>query len=387
MQKLLKRAAVLLVLLAFVGMLLPAGGAAEADPEEVDEITIALVAPFTGLGSILGEYIQRGANLAVREINEAGGVMGAELVLRVYDTAADASTAGTVIRRAILEDGAVAVFGPNMSSAVLGVHDLAEQNQVPMLVGATSPSLRYTEHGNPYLFRLRSDDQVKVEILVEYAIEELGIENPGIIYGSTDFTIQGYRVARETYEAMGYEVAGSEQMREGDTDATGQLLSLEAAGMDGLIGLTHEPEGAVVVSQMRELEIDVPIIGFSAWGVPAFSDLAGRAAHGVYSVQSFNPNDPSEAVQSFVEAHVAQFGQRPSDPGPCYYDGVKLLAAAIEQAQSLDGEVLAQALREIEFEGVQGPMKADEHHNFTDLSYIAQYNYDEDDWEVIDIIR
>ena len=163
MKRLIKKGVVFLVLVAVIAMALPAAGGRQSEAAEMpDTIRIALQSPFTGLGSILGEYIQRDAWMAVQEINAAGGIEGRELDLRIYDTQADASVAATVLRRAINEDRVAAVFGPNMSSAVLGVHRIAEQTKTPMLVGATSPSFRYTEVGNPYLFRLRADDGIKV---------------------------------------------------------------------------------------------------------------------------------------------------------------------------------------------------------------------------------
>ncbi len=350
-----------------------------------EDIKIALVSPFTGLGSILGEYIKEGALLAVDEINDAGGVNGEKINMIVYDTQADPSIAANVIRRAIFDDKVIAIFGPNMSSAVLGVHTLAQQSKVPMLVGATSPSFRYTNVGNDYLFRLRADDRVKVTQQVKYAIETLGIEKPGIIYGSTDYCTAALEVAEEEFDRYGVEIVAAEQMREGDKDASGQILRLKDSGFDGLFGLTHEPEAAVVVKLMRQLEIDVPIIGFSAWGVPAFTELAGEAAIGVYSVQGFNPTDPDATVEKFVNAYKEKWDREPSDPSQCYYDGVYLLAEAIKLAESTDGEKLAEALTQVEYTGVQGPMKCDEHHNFTDVCYISQF--DGEKWEIIDILR
>jgi len=346
-------------------------------------IKIALCAPFTGLGSILGDYIKKATQLAVEEINSTGGVLGQKLELIVYDTEANPSTAMNVIRRALFSDKVVAVFGPNMSSAVLGVHQLARQAKTPMLVGATSPSFRFTRVGNPYLFRLRADDDVKVSQLVRYAVENLGIKKPGIIYGSTDYCIAALDVAKREFSKRGIKIVAAEQIKEGDKDATGQLLKLKSAGFDGLIGLTHEPEAAVVVKQLRQLQIDVPIIGFSAWGVPAFTDLAGDAAIGVYSVQGFNPYDTEPVVRSFVARYKARWGEEPSDPAQAYYDGVYLLVKAIEIAGTTDGEKLAEVLaNKVEMYGVQGFLKCDEHHNFTNICYIAQF--DGKVWKIIE---
>lgn len=378
----MKKIGVLIMVLLFcVAMLGFAGGGVEKKAEQPKIIKIALSAPFTGLGSILGEYIKEGALLAVDEINAAGGVNGAKFDLVVYDDQANASTAATVVRRALYDDNAVAIFGPNMSSAVIGVHPLAQQAMKPMLVGATSPSFRYDKVKNDYLFRLRADDGVKVAQQVKYIVENLKAKKPGVIYGSTDYCTSALAVAKESFTKYGIQIVAMEQMKEGDKDATGQILKLKNAGIDVLVGLTHEPEGAVAVKQARQLKLDVPIVGFSAWGVPAFTDLAGEAAVGVVSVQGFNPADTSPVVKKFVDAYKAKWGKEPSDPAQCYYDGVYVLKKAIEAAGSTDSAKIAEALKKIEYNGVQGRMKLDALHNFTDVCYISEF--DGKTWRII----
>ena len=87
----------------------------------------------------------------------------------------------------------------------------------------------------------------------------------------------------------------------------------------------------------------------------------------------------------FVSKYNAKWGEDPSDPAQCYYDGIYVLKEAIEMAGSVDGELIAKALSEIQYDGVQGIMKSDEHHNFTKLSYIAQF--DGNDWIIIDKLQ
>jgi branched-chain amino acid transport system substrate-binding protein len=372
---------IVLVLLVCGAGLVFSGGAAEKKAEAPKVLKIALSAPFTGLGSILGEYIKEGALLAVDEINAAGGVNGAKFDLVVYDDQANASTAATVVRRALFDDNAVAIFGPNMSSAVIGVHPLAQQAKKAMLVGATSPSFRYDKVKNDYLFRLRADDGVKVAQQVKYIVETLKAKKPGAIYGSTDFCTAALAVAKESFAKYGIQLVAMEQMKEGDKDATGQMLKLKNAGIDVLVGLTHESEGAVAVKQAKQLQLNVPMVGFSAWGVPSFTDLAGDAAIGVVSVQGFNPADTTPAVKKFVDAYKAKWGKEPSDPAQCYYDGIYVLKRAIEIAGSTDSAKVAEALKKVEYNGVQGPMKLDALHNYTDVCYISQF--DGKNWKII----
>lgn len=366
--------AILLVLVFVLAVTVTFGGT----------IKVALVAPFTGLGSILGDYIKKGAELAIDEINSVGGINGDTIELKIYDDAANPSTAANVIRRALFQDKVVALFGPNMSSSVIGVHQLAQQAKIPMMVGATSPSFRYTKIPNDYLFRLRADDGVKVTNLVKYAVEVLGMKKPGIIYGSTDYAMAALEVAKTSFEEMGVEIAAMAQIKEGEKDATGQLIKLKNADFDGLIGLTHEPEAAVAVRQLKQLQLDVPIIGFSAWGVPAFTDLAGEAAVGVYSVQGFNPIDPDVPVIKFVSSYNKMWGEDPSDPAQAYYDGMYILADAIRNVGT-NGTKLAEYFAEnTSIYGVQGKLECDEHHNFTSVSLISQF--DGKDWVIIDKI-
>ncbi|WP_034326186.1 MULTISPECIES: ABC transporter substrate-binding protein [Aminobacterium] len=339
-----------------------------------DTIRIALVAPFTGLGSILGDFIKKGAQLAVDEINAKGGIDGKQIEMLVYDDQANPSTAMNVVRK-VINDDVVAIFGPNMSSAVLGVHSLAKQSKIPMLVAATSPNLDYSKTKNDYLFRLRANDDARVSAIVKYVVEKLDVKKPGIIYGTTDYCTAALAVAEREFKKYGIEVVAKEQMKEGDKDATGQLLKLKNSGFDCLVGFTHEPEAAICITQARQLQLDVPLIGFSAWSAPVVKDLAGDAMVGVYAAMGFDENDPSQAVQNFVKNYSAKWdNESPTDPGQAYYDGIYLFAKVVEAAKSTDGPALIKALNEVQIDGVQGMMKCDENHNFTNYTFIARYN-------------
>lgn len=175
---------------------------------------VALVAPFTGSGSILGDYIRNAFVMAIEEINAKGGVRGRQIDYVIYDDAASPATSINVVNKAILNDKVDAMFGPNMSSCVLAVHEIAKENRVPMLVGATSPSFGYDRVGNDWLFRLRADDEVKVVNLVKYAVENLGIKKPAIIHGSTDYCVVAKDVAVDEFAKYGISVVSIQQIKE-----------------------------------------------------------------------------------------------------------------------------------------------------------------------------
>lgn len=345
-------------------------------------IKFGLVAPFTGSGSILGDYIREAMMLAVDEINAAGGIEGRQIEVIVYDDEAAPATAINVVKRVIENDKVDVVFGPNMSSSVLAVHQVAADNETLMMVGATSPSLGYDRTGNPWLFRLRADDQVRVENQADYAVEVLGSKKPGIIYGTTDYCTSARDVIIARFAEHGIEPVAIEQMREGDVDATGQLLNMVRAGVDSIMGLTHESEAAVFVRQMRQMGVDVPIVGFTAWGVPAFTDLAPEAAKGVIAVQSFTPEDTNPVVQEFVQKYQARYGRLPSDPGQAYYDGVYAIKEVIERV-GFDKHAMRQELENFSgYVGLQGELVTDEKHNLSRFSLISEFQGD--GWKIIE---
>ncbi|HOV39813.1 MAG TPA: ABC transporter substrate-binding protein, partial [Spirochaetales bacterium] len=107
----------------------------------------------------------------------------------------------------------------------------------------------------------------------------------------------------------------------------------------------------------------------------------GDAAKGVISVQGFNPADTDPVVKKFVDSYKAKWGREPSDPAQCYYDGVYVLKEAIKLAGSTDSEKIAEALKKVEYYGVQGRMKLDALHNFTNVCYISEF--DGKNWKII----
>ena len=184
------------------------------------------------------------------------------------------------------------------------------------------------------------------------------------------------------FAEYGIEPVAIEQIREGDKDATGQVLNMIRAGVDSVMGLTHESEAAVFVRQMRQMGLDVPIVGFTAWGVPAFTDLAGEAAIGVIAVQSFTPEDPNPVVQEFVQKYVDRYGRLPSDPGQAYYDGVYVMKEVIERVGSFDKHAIREALENFSgYVGLQGELVNDEKHNLSRFTLISEFLGDS--WKII----
>ena len=350
-----------------------AGFAGGKSAEGAKTVKLGLSTPMTGTGSAAGAWISSGMQMAAEEINAAGGILGAKVELIVLDDAGNASQATTVINRLYFQENVLAVFGPNMSSAVVGVHHLAQQAKRPMLVGGTAPSFDYDKLKNDYLFRIRTDDNIRVSVLIKYILETMKVQKPGIIVGTTEYCTGALAVAQEIFKANNIPVLITEQIKEGDKDATGQITKMKAAGIDVVVGLTHEPEAAIFVTQAKNLGLDVPMTGFSAWGGPMFTDVAGEAAVGVISPQSFHPDLTSEKGKAWAKAFEAKYKLPASEHAQSYYDGLFLFKAICEKAGSFDVQKILQAMPQVEYQGIN-KLKMDQFHNFCNTVYMGKWN-------------
>jgi branched-chain amino acid transport system substrate-binding protein len=349
-----------------------ATGSGESAAAAPKSVKIAVSAPFTGTGTVAGEWIRAGIQMGAEEINAKGGILGAQIELAIYDDQGNPSTATTVIRRAISDDKAIAIFGPNMSSAVIGVHQLAQQAKIPMLVGATSPSFGYDRVHNDYLFRLRPDDGTRVSQLVKYLVETLKIKKPGIIYGTTDYCTAALTVAQEAFKSYNIPILITEQIKEGDKDATAQITKMKSAGIDVVVGLTHEPEATAFITQSKQLGLNVPMTGFSAWAGPTFMSIAGSAGDGVIASQGWIPEVADAKGKEFTAQQKAKYPNLDvGELNQCYYDGLYFLKMAIEKAGSFEGEKIAKALMEISYQGVMS-FKMDAKHNAHNTVFITK---------------
>ena len=163
----------------------PATAAPTAAPTEAPApVVVAMLQPLTGGAAVVGKHGQQGAELAVKQLNEAGGVAGVTIKLEVEDSAGQVAT-GTNAYAKLLADHPVALLGPNYSSVALALVDKVTSDKVPMLAGALSPDL--TKSGSPYVFRIRSSDATAAQNLVDYAVQQLDLKDFALINEASDY--------------------------------------------------------------------------------------------------------------------------------------------------------------------------------------------------------
>lgn len=313
------------------------GGAAPA------KIVIGGLWATSGPSAAYGEWYSNGANLAVKEINDAGGLNGkTKIELKIKDTQAQADTAVTALQGLIGED--VRFVESAFSSQTLALMPIANQRKIPVMNGgAQSPLLAET---GKFLFNDIPLIYKESQVLAKYLKDEAKLGKAAVIHTSDDGGVAAFKSFKESYEGHGGQVVAVESGKYQGTDFRSQLTKLKESGADVLMIGAFGLDSNNIISQVREIGWDVQIANTSWVAIPDV--LANPAAEGL--IHTSIPFTPTPA---FSAAYKAAYG-KDATTGYIgnYYDGIKVWAAAYEKASAggtvdPDGQAVMNALHEI----------------------------------------
>ena len=343
----------------------------EDDADNFDgEIVIGACSDLTGSGASNGEGEANAYQMIADEINANGGVLGKKLVINMEDTNGTSEGAVNAMNRQVSNPDVVAVLGFMYSTQVMAVADIAEEANMPLLYGGSSPSIN--ELNNPYLFRMRPADDLVVELAMDYVVENYKPTKLGILHSMDDYGTQGSSIAAAYCEEIGLEYV-SDGFVDGTKDFYSNILKLKDAGCDAMLWWAHEEELAIITRQRLELEYDVPIFGCSGLGDVKYTSLITNndMCEGLMGIAEAAEGNTWEPYVNFSEKYQAEFGEVPNNNisglGPAVY----LLADAIERAGTTEPEALCEALRETrDFASLSGLLTCDDQQNLSHSSVI-----------------
>lgn len=336
---------ILAVVLAATGL---AAGTAQAE-----EYPIGLLAGLSGGGAQIGQWMVRGAEVAIENRNEAG-----DLTFRLVpeDTQWNAQKTVEAFNKVVNVDGAKMVLVGG-SSPLQAVAPLADQQDIIIFnIGAQSPAVAGIAEN---LFHALQLSDVDIQVMARYAYDTLGLRRLAVMYVNNDtgkFTQQEFA---DQFKASGGEIVARETFNQNDSNFGVQLAKIRAADPDSIYLVGTPAELPFAVKQIRQVMPDVPIVSYAGIESQEFLDAAGEAAHGiVYSTTYFDPASDDPQVRALVSAYEAKYGQKPTSPYVTYsYDAVNVLADALEATGGETGTALREKILEIRrFPGVTGEL-------------------------------
>lgn len=357
-RKLMKGAVALGVLSAgvlFGGLISGTAGAAET-------IKIGAIYSLTGDMAIVEDPAYKAAQLAVDEINGAGGIKGQQIELIHYDGKSSVTDFSNAAQRLVHEDGVVAVIGACDSSLYLAGAAITQEAGIPFLdTGGTVPDLpaQVGEYGHMMPF----GDDYQAFVAADFALGDLGAKTAYILRDSdTDYTRAIAQFFKERFLEKGGQIIGESSYHSGDTDYSAHITKVRGLdpAPDVIYAAVLPGDDAVVVRQFREAGVTLPIVGGDALDSPEFIENSGKGnSDNVYFTTHMALKPDGGKVSKFIEGYQAKFGYPPENAfAGLGYDSVYLMAEAMKRASELTPEAINAAIPTIDnFDGVSG--KAD----------------------------
>ncbi len=326
--------------------------------KEPEVIKIGAILVLTGPDAKAGQSAREGIELAVNEINSAGGIKGNLLEIVYEDDAGDPAKAVSAAKKLIDIDKVPAVIGPMWSSSVLAVAPIAEKKKVVILSPtASAPSI--TKAGD-YIFRNTYSDVFEGTKDAEFAYKKLGYKQAAVIHINIDAGVEIVDVFQKKFEEMGGKVILREAYEPKTADFRSILLKLKDVNVDFVYLMGYNEMGQLI-KQMREIGIRLPILSTIMVEISDVLKIAGEAAEGiVYSYPSYDPEKGGAVVKKFAETFHKEFGHKPDPEAAFSYDAIKLLALAMKK-EGFSSDDIKRGLYSIKnYYGVTGTTSFDE---------------------------
>ena len=334
--------------------------------ETVDRspIKIGYFGDLTGPTFNFGRSAYNGVLMAADEINNAGGINGRRIDVVFEDDFGSAEEAARLTSKLIDQDKVIAIIAGGTSGNSRAAAPKAQSSHVPMISpSSTDPAV--TQVGD-YIFRACFVDTFQGEVMASFAVNTLKAQKAAILF---DFNSPYGRGLTEYFELsfakLGGQIVNKQTYTQGDADFKGQLSTIRAAEPDVIYIPGYYGDVALIAKQARLIGLTQPLLGGDGWDAPELWPTGGDALNGSYISTHYSSDDPSPAIQTFVEGYKQRYGQMlPDAHAALAYDASKLLVDAIMRAGTTESGKLREALAQTKnFQGVTGEITMDADRN------------------------
>ena len=338
------------------------------------EILVGFYGSLTGDGASFGKSSREGAQMAVDELNAAGGILGGrKLRLLVEDDQSKPDEASNAVQKLITQDKVVAVIGEVASRRTLAAAPIAQKYQIPMISPA-STNEKVTAVGD-YIFRVCFIDPFQGEVLAKFAYNDLKARKVAILKDiQQDYSVGLTDSVSQHFAKLGGTVLPPVSYSSGDSDFKAALTKIRSEKPDVVFATGYYSEAAIIARQARELGMKMPLLGGDGWVGDALQN--GREAlNNTFISNHYSGDNPDPIVQNFVNAYRERFGREPDAIAALGYDSIKVLADALTRAGTTEGPKLRDALAATDVPGVTGQLKMNAQRNVDKPAVVQEVTY------------
>ena len=329
--------------LALSALLTLAAAAAQAQ-----DIKFANIVEMSGPGTTSGVMFKNGVELAIKEINAAGGIMGRKISYTSEDTQSNPGVAKGLTQKAVDND-VFAIFGPVFSGSIMVSMAESKRGETPNFTGGEATAI--TQQGNPWVFRTAFGQSVSFPKVARYINGKS--KKLAVLYVNNDFGKGGQAAIKQLLANSPTQIVVEISTESGQVDFSAAVIQAKQSGADALFAYTNEEESARLLRELRKQAWNKPVIGETVLTSAKVVELAGEAANGAVAHVGLTVEAPQ--LQAWGKKFQAAYNTSSDHNGVKGYTGVYVLKAAIEKAGKVDRKAAAAAIRNSCFTAKQYP--------------------------------
>ncbi len=322
------------------------------------DIRIGVAEALSGGAAQYGISIRNGFQLAVEEINAAGGVNGNKIELVIEDEQGKKEEAINAFKKLIFQDKALMLFGPTLSNSAQAADPIAQASKI-VVFGTSNTADGITTIGD-HVFRNSVTEADVLPVTIKTAARVANIKKVAVLYGNDDvFTKSGYDNFKKALDDQKMPITTTETFAKGDVDFKAQLTKIKATNPDAIVLSALLAEGAPIMVQARQLGLTVPFIGGNGMNSVKVFDLAKGASDGLWVGSPWSIENRTPQNNGFIVAYTRKYSAAPDQFAAQAYDAMHIATEALKKVKlsgdlSKDREAVQAALPAVKWTGATG---------------------------------
>jgi branched-chain amino acid transport system substrate-binding protein len=313
---------------SLAALLAGAAASRRALAEPSEPITLGVSGPLTGPNAQYGTQWKQGFDLALEEVNSAGGINGRKLAYTFEDSQSDPRQAVAIAQKFVSDPNIVMELGDFSSPASMAASPIYQRAGLVQF-GFTNSHPDFTKGGD-FMWSTSVSQADEQPLLALYAVRHLGLKKLAVLHQNTDWG----RTSRDYFVKAAKDYGGDVVVTEGyipdERDFRSTLVRVRDSNPDGLILISYYSDGALIARQARQVGLNQTICAASSVYSPKFLELGGDAVEGVHIGTRYFPEDPRPEVRKFVAGFKAKFNGLEPDAFNAYsYDAMNVAAAVL----------------------------------------------------------
>jgi branched-chain amino acid transport system substrate-binding protein len=333
-------------------LLIASGGFAET-------IKIGAVVPMTGPVAEDGAAVLKGAKLAVKLFNDAGGLKGDKIELLVEDGACIPAQSVAGAEKLISANKVVGLAGAFCSSSTGATMDVALRYKVPMVAGiSTAPNL--TERGNRYLFRIQATSQMLADAFAPKMMEIAGGKKVAFLVVNDDWGRSIAQYYKASLERGGAQAVTTQIFDTNETDLFSYITNVKRAEPDAIMMAANTQNAVTLTEQLRQMNIKSKLFAEGSFTAKSYYDAVGKKGDGIDGLMAYVSSYDNPVNKTFVDMFKAAYGELPNNNAAAGFEELTILTNAIKKAGKAEPEAIRDAISSSTTDGPSGEIKFNE---------------------------